>query len=96
MYTLAQAKDYFATYYAPNNITGALVGDFKVAEVKPHLERNFGRNPRGKVEPPPVVTLEPQSLGEQRYGARAETSPTVRIWWHAVPFVHRDAAPSIS
>ena len=29
IYTLAQAKDYFATYYAPNNLTGVLVGDFK-------------------------------------------------------------------
>jgi len=92
MYTLAQAKDYFATYYAPNNITGALVGDFKIAEVTPLLERYFGRIPRGKLEPPPVVTLEPQSLGEQRYGAQAETSPTVRIWWKAVPFVHKDAS----
>jgi predicted Zn-dependent peptidase len=92
MYTLAQAKDYFATYYAPNNVTGALVGDFKIAEVKPVLERYFGRIPRGKIEPPPVVTLEPKSLGEQRYNASAETSPTVRIWWKAVPFVHKDAA----
>ncbi len=92
MYTLAQAKDYFATYYAPNNITGALVGDFKIAEVKPLLERYFGRIPRGKVDPPPVVTLEPKSLGEQRYAASAETSPTVRIWWKGVPFVHKDAA----
>jgi predicted Zn-dependent peptidase len=92
MYTLAQAKDYFATYYAPNNLTGALVGDFKIAEVKPLLERYFGRIPRGKIEPPAVVTLEPKSLGEQRYGASAETSPTVRIWWKGVPFVHKDAA----
>jgi predicted Zn-dependent peptidase len=92
MYTLAQAKDYFATYYAPNNLTGSLVGDFKIAEVKPLLERYFGRIPRGKIEPPAVVTLEPKSLGEQRYGASAETSPTVRIWWKGVPFVHKDAA----
>jgi predicted Zn-dependent peptidase len=92
MYTLAQAKDYFATYYAPNNLTGALVGDFKIAEVKPLLERYFGRIPRGKVDPPPIVTLEPKSLGEQRYSASAETSPTVRIWWKGVPFVHKDAA----
>jgi predicted Zn-dependent peptidase len=92
MYTLAQAKDYFATYYAPNNITGVLVGDFKIAEIKPLLERYFGRIPRGRVDPPPVVTLEPVSLGEQRYGASAETSPTVRIWWKGVPFVHKDAA----
>jgi predicted Zn-dependent peptidase len=90
MYTLAQAKDYFATYYAPNNLTGVLAGDFRAAEVKPLLERYFGRIPRGAVEPPPVVTLEPKQLGEKRFGAEAETSPTVRVWWKTVPFVHRD------
>jgi len=90
MYTLAQAKQYFATYYAPNNLTGVLAGDFKAAEVKPILERYFGRIPRGTVEPPPVVTLEPKQLGEKRFNAEAETSPTVRIWWKTVPFLHKD------
>ncbi len=92
MYTLAQAKDYFATYYAPNNLTGILVGDFKKAEVKPLLERYFGRIPRGATAPPDVVTLEPKQLGEKRYLAEAETSPTVRIWWKGVSFVHKDRA----
>lgn len=91
-YSLAQAKDYFATYYAPNNLTGALVGDFKTVEVKPLLERYFGRIPRGQTSPPPVVTLEPKQIGEKRYLAEAETSPTVRVFWHAVPFVHKDVA----
>jgi predicted Zn-dependent peptidase len=90
MYTLAQAKQYFATYYAPNNLTGVLSGDFKAAEVKPLLERYFGRIPRGTVAPPPVVTLEPKQLGEKRFNAEAETSPTVRIWWKTVPFLHKD------
>jgi predicted Zn-dependent peptidase len=90
MYTLAQAKQYFATYYAPNNITGVLAGDFKPAEVKPLLERYFGRIPRGAVEPAPVVTLEPKQLGEKRFNAEAETSPTVRIWWKTVPALHKD------
>jgi predicted Zn-dependent peptidase len=89
-YTLAQAKDYFATYYAPNNLTGVLVGDFNTAEAKPLLERYFGRIPRGKTEPPPVVTMEPRHLAEKRFRAEAETSPTVRIWWRAVPFIHKD------
>ena len=92
-YSLAQAKEYFATYYAPNNLTGVLVGDFKAALVKPLLERYFGRIPRGKVAPPPVVTLEPKQLGEKRYLAFAETSPTLRVFWHAVSFVHKDAPP---
>jgi predicted Zn-dependent peptidase len=89
-YSLAQAKEYFATYYAPNNLTGVLVGDFKAAQVKPLLERYFGRIPRGKAAPPPVVTLEPKQLGEKRYLAQAETSPTLRVFWHAVSFVHKD------
>ena len=92
MYTLDQAKEYFATYYAPNNITGVLAGSFDPAEVKPLLERYFGRIPRGEIDPPPVVTLEPKQIGEKRYNAEAETSPTVRIWWKGVPFVHRDMA----
>jgi len=86
----AEADAYFATYYAPNNLTGVIVGDVKVAEVRPLLERYFGRIPRGPKDPPPVVTLEPKQLGEKRYNAEAETSPTVRISWHGVPFVHRD------
>jgi predicted Zn-dependent peptidase len=90
-YTKTQADAYFATYYAPNNLTGVLVGDFQPAQVRPLLERYFGRIPRGKQDPPPVVTLEPAQLGEKRFDAEAETSPTVRIWWHGVPFVHKDS-----
>jgi len=88
--TKAQADAYFGTYYAPNNLTGVLVGDFNAAAVRPLLERYFGRIPRGKTEPPEVVTSEPAQIGEKRFNAEAETSPTVRIWYHAVPFIHKD------
>jgi predicted Zn-dependent peptidase len=91
-YTKAQADTYFATYYAPNNLTGVLVGAFESAAVKPLLERYFGRIPRGRAPVPEVVTLEPTQLGERRFNAEAETSPTLRVWWKAVPFVHRDRA----
>jgi predicted Zn-dependent peptidase len=89
-YTKAQADEYFATYYAPNNLTGVLVGDFRTAEVKPLLERYFGRIPRGRTDPPPVVTIEPKQVAEKRFNAEAETSPTVRIWWKGVSFTHKD------
>jgi predicted Zn-dependent peptidase len=88
--TKAQADEYFGLHYAPNNLTGVLVGDFKSAEARPIIDRYFGRIPRGKIDPPPVVTLEPKQIGEKRYYAEAETSPTVRIWWHGVPFTHKD------
>lgn len=86
----ADADAYFSVYYAANNLTGVLVGDFESAEVRPLIERYFGRVPRGRSDPPEVVTLEPKQIGEKRYNAEAETSPTVRIWYHSVPFVHRD------
>jgi predicted Zn-dependent peptidase len=89
-YSKADADDYFATYYAPNNLTGVIVGDFQVTELRPLLERYFGRIPRGPKDPPPVVTMEPKQLGEKRYRAEAETSPTVRVWWHGLPFAHKD------
>jgi predicted Zn-dependent peptidase len=89
-YSKAQADAYFATYYAPNNLTGVLVGDLRTAEIKPILERYFGRIPRGKTEPPPVVTAEPKQIAEKRFNAEAETSPTVRIWWKGVAFTHKD------
>ncbi len=88
--TKAQADAYFGTYYAPNNLTGVLVGDFAAAAVRPLLERYFGRIPRGRTEPPEVVTTEPAQIGEKRFNAEAETSPTVRVWWHGVPFVNKD------
>ena len=91
--TKAQADEYFSIYYAPNNLTGVLVGDFKTAEARPVVERYFGRIPRGAKQPPEVVTAEPEQLGEKRFNADAETSPTVRAWWHAVPFIHKDRTP---
>jgi predicted Zn-dependent peptidase len=93
-YTLQQAKDYFATYYAPNNLTGVLAGDFKAAQVKPLLERYFGRIPRGATEPPPMLTQEPKHVAEKRFNASAETSPTVRVWYLTVPLLHKDT-PSL-
>jgi predicted Zn-dependent peptidase len=88
--TKAQADAYFGAFYAPNNLTGVLVGDLKVAEVRPILERYFGRIPRGKTEPAEMLTMEPKQLAEKRFNAEAETSPTVRVWWHGVPFDHKD------
>jgi len=90
--TKAQADEYYAVHYAPNNLTGVLSGDFRAEEVRPLLGRYFGRIPRGKTAPPEVVTLEPPQLAQKRFVAYAETSPTLRILWHAVPFVHKDKA----
>jgi predicted Zn-dependent peptidase len=88
--TRDQAERFFATFYAPNNITVGLVGDFDREQAVALAKKYFGRIPRGAKEPPPVVTEEIEQLAERRMLAEAETNPSVQIRWHAVPFGHRD------
>lgn len=90
-YTKEQAMEYFNTYYRPNNLVGIVVGDFDVAEVKPVIQQYFARLERGKVEPPPVVTLEAKSLAEQRMYAECDCQPQVEVRYHTVPFNHKDS-----
>jgi predicted Zn-dependent peptidase len=88
--TRAQAERYFATYYAPNNLTAAFVGDFDPAKVLELAQKYFGRIPRGETPPPEMITTEMPPLAEVRMTARADTNPEVSIRFHAVPFNHDD------
>ena len=89
--TKQQADDYYALYYAPNNITAILVGDFDPAGARDLAERYFGRIPRGKNPPPEVITAPPKWDAEVRVTGEAETNPEVEIRWHTVPFEHKDS-----
>jgi len=63
--TLQDAKDYFRTYYAPNNATVVITGDFNTDEAIKNMEGYFGDIPAQ--EPPrPVNNAEPEQLGEKR------------------------------
>lgn len=90
--TRPQAEEFFATYYAPNNLTAILVGDVKADEVVELAERYFGRIPRGKVNPPEMITTEVQQQAEQRMKGQADTNPSVAIRFQAPAFNHRDNA----
>jgi predicted Zn-dependent peptidase len=88
--TRTQAENYFGIYYAPNNITAALVGDFDPERALKLAEQYFSRIPRGKSDPPEMITTEMQQLAEKRFRAEADTNPEVSIRFHAVPFNHKD------
>jgi predicted Zn-dependent peptidase len=89
--SMADAKSFFETYYAPNNLTAALVGNFEIAEVKAMARKYFGRIPRGPRPVPDVVTLEVPQLAEKRMNAECDCQPQVSVQYHAVPFEHRDS-----
>jgi predicted Zn-dependent peptidase len=85
------ADEFYATFYAPQNITLILVGDFQAATAAAMAERYFGRIPRGTNAIPEVVTWEPKQPAEKRLYAEAEANPQVDILWHTVPFGHKDS-----
>jgi len=86
-----QADEYYATYYAPNNLTAALVGNFDPAQVRTLAERYFGRLQRGAQEPPDVVTLEMPQLAEKRMRAECDCQPQVEVRYHTTPFRNGDS-----
>ena len=88
--TLAQANDFYDRFYAPQNLTAVLVGDFDPKQGLALAERYFGSIPRGQHPIPEMITMEVPSVGEKHFYGEAETNPSVEIRWHAVPSVHRD------
>ncbi|MDP7051871.1 MAG: pitrilysin family protein [Verrucomicrobiota bacterium] len=86
----AQADEFYATYYAPQNLTLILVGDFQSKEALAQAEKYFGRIKKGEDEAPDVVTLEMPQKAEKRFFAEAEINPNVDIYYHTPAFGHKD------
>ena len=88
--SLAQAQDYYRTWYGPGNVTAILAGDLDTRQVVALAERYFGRmEPRR--DPPALVTLEPAQAGEKRYTGEADINPTVNFRYHCGGFKHVDS-----
>ena len=47
--SLSKMKEYFDTYYVPNNMALILTGDIYIDEIKPVIEKKFGVWKSGKV-----------------------------------------------
>jgi predicted Zn-dependent peptidase len=89
--TKAQADEFYATYYSPQNITLILVGDFQPGTAEALARKYFQRVPRGSHSVPDVVTREVRQQAEKRMNAEADTNPQADILWHTVPFQHADS-----
>jgi zinc protease len=97
---LDDVKAFFKQYYAPNNASLAIVGDFDTATAKPLIEKYFGPLRRGP-DLPPVTAETPPITSERRAVVpdRVEL-PRVYMAWLTPPFFEpgdadADAAGSI-
>jgi predicted Zn-dependent peptidase len=82
--TLAEARAFFHTYYAPSNATLVVSGDLEPRATLALVERHLGPLPR-RPPPPPVDASEPRQDGERRVVVRkAAELPAVLVGYHAV------------
>jgi len=91
--TLEDVREFFRTYYTPNNATLAIAGDITPRDARRLAERYFGEIPRGpavtRTPPPPVeLTADVYATLEDRVQL-----PRVYHAWHSVKaFADDDAA----
>lgn len=91
--TLQNARDYFRTYYAPNNATVFVVGAFDSRTLRPRMEKLLGSIPAQPM-PRPVNDAEPEQQGERRLKLhKAAELPAVAIAYKAVNVSSPDFYP---
>ncbi len=88
--TMEDAREFYNTYYVPNNITFAIAGDVDPQQAKQLAEEYFGDMKEGP-EPPPVYTKEPEQRGERRFTIQGQSQPFFIMGYHTVAQDHPDS-----
>lgn len=88
--TMEDAREFYNTYYVPNNITFAIAGDVDPQQAKQLAEEYFGDMKKGP-EPPPVYTKEPEQRGERRFTIKGQSQPFFIMGYHTVAQDHPDS-----
>ena len=90
--TLDDVKEFFRTYYAPNNAVVTVVGDVKADEVRQTAERLFGWIPRGSEVEKPNIPV--PAIAATRYITKEDrvTLPDVSLIWRTGPRLSQDEA----
>jgi zinc protease len=89
--TVEAARQFYETYYVPNNAVLVLVGDFEAEAALARIREYFGPIP-GAPAPPAVLAQEPEQHGERRVTVRQPARlPYVAAAYHVPTYAHADA-----
>jgi len=91
--SLDDVKQFFRTYYAPNNATLVIAGDFQRDSAVAWVNRYFGGIPRGPAVPPPPA-LPAVSIPRDTFLVLEDKVTLPRLYeaWHSVKLYHPDDA----
>jgi len=84
--TLEDSRTFFKTYYAPNNASLAITGDFDPAQALALVKKYFDPIP-AQTQPPKADISEPRQTEEKRASKTDEkaTRPAIAFAWHTPP-----------
>lgn len=87
-------RDFYNTFYWPNNATVVLVGDFETEQALNLVHKYYGKIPTSPKAIPDVYTVEPAQEGERRFVInRAGDLPRVWVGFHVPEARHGDTYP---
>jgi len=91
--SLEDVKQFFRTYYAPNNATLVIAGDFQRDSAVAWVNRYFAGIPRGPAVPPPPA-LPAVDIPRDTFLVLEDkvTLPRLYETWHSVKLYHPDDA----
>ena len=88
--SVEDVKNFFRTYYAPNNSTITIVGDFDTAQAKQWVAKYFGDIPRNKPIVRPQVRLVTLAAEKRLVFEDRVQIPRLTISWPTVGESHAD------
>jgi zinc protease len=92
--SIADVRDFFQTYYVPNNATLVLVGDFDSKEALALVTQYLGRVPKSERPVPRDIPKEPPQTKEKRVTlTEAWPLPAVVVAYHITFDGHPDSYP---
>jgi zinc protease len=92
--SVEDVRDFYQTYYVPENATVVVVGDFDTAQAKELAAQYFGRVPKAAHPVPRDIPQEPPQTAERRATVRAPWPlPAVVIAYHITYDGHPDSYP---
>lgn len=86
--TRRDAEEFYRRHYIGPNITVAVVGDVKAEDVRRFARQYFSKVPGG--DPRPVLTREPDQLGEKRMVLKQDAQPMLLVGYKIEGVNHPD------
>ena len=92
---IAKLRDFYNTFYWPNNATVTVVGDFETGSVLGLIKKYYGVHPHSPSPIPVVYTEEPAQTGERRVVVKRPGEAGTVIVAHKVPNARDSDQPAL-